>query len=36
MRTAMMDVAEEYVLAPVRQELAEYSDFCNALSTLRD
>ncbi len=36
MRTAMMEVAEEYVLAPVRQELAEYSRFCHELNTLRD
>jgi len=36
MRSAMMAVAEQYVLAPVRQELSEYARFCGELRTLRD
>ncbi|MFI5068366.1 MAG: hypothetical protein ACHP9Z_30905, partial [Streptosporangiales bacterium] len=36
MRSAMMEVAEQYVLAPVRQELSEYARFCGELRTLRD
>jgi 50S ribosome-binding GTPase len=36
MRTAMTDVAGQYVLTPVQQELAEYASFCVALRTLRE
>jgi hypothetical protein len=36
MRSAMMEVTEQYVLVPVRQELSEYARFCGELRTLRD
>jgi hypothetical protein len=35
MRTAMEQVAEQYVLVPVKQELSEYARFCGALRTAR-
>jgi GTPase SAR1 family protein len=35
MRAAMEQVAEQYVLVPVKQELSEYTRFCSALSTAR-
>jgi hypothetical protein len=35
MHTAMEQVAEQYVLVPVKQELSEYSRFCTALRTAR-
>ncbi|HTT50071.1 MAG TPA: GTPase [Streptosporangiaceae bacterium] len=35
MRSAMEQVAEQYVLVPVRQELSEYARFCSALRTAR-
>ncbi|HEY2128944.1 MAG TPA: GTPase [Streptosporangiaceae bacterium] len=35
MRAAMEQVAEQYVLVPVKQELSEYARFCGALRTAR-
>jgi GTPase SAR1 family protein len=35
MRAAMEQVAEQYVLVPVKQELSEYARFCSALRTAR-
>jgi GTPase SAR1 family protein len=35
MRAAMEQVAEQYVLVPVKQELSEYARFCTALRTAR-
>jgi len=35
LHTAMEQVAEQYVLVPVKQELSEYSRFCTALRTAR-
>ena len=35
MRAAMEQVAEQYVLVPVKQELSEYTRFCSALRTAR-
>ncbi|MGP7996912.1 MAG: GTPase [Streptosporangiaceae bacterium] len=35
MRSAMQQVAEQYVLVPVKQELSEYARFCSALRTAR-
>jgi GTP-binding protein EngB required for normal cell division len=35
MRSAMQQVAEQYVLVPVKQELSEYARFCSALRVAR-
>ena len=35
MRAAMEQVAEQYVLVPVKHELSEYARFCSALRTAR-
>jgi GTP-binding protein EngB required for normal cell division len=35
MRSAMQQVAEQYVLVPVKQEMAEYARFCSALRVAR-
>jgi GTP-binding protein EngB required for normal cell division len=35
MRSRMQDVAEQFVLAPVKQELSEYARFCSALQAAR-
>jgi GTP-binding protein EngB required for normal cell division len=35
MRSAMQQVAEHYVLVPVKQELSEYARFCSALRIAR-
>ncbi len=35
MRAAMEQVAEQYVLVPVKQELSEYARFCSALRSAR-
>jgi hypothetical protein len=35
MRSRMQDVAEQFVLVPVKQELSEYARFCSALAAAR-
>ena len=35
MRSRMQDVAEQFVLVPVKQELSEYARFCSALQAAR-
>src|SRR5580704_58038 len=35
MRARMQDVAEQFVLVPVKQELSEYARFCSALAAAR-
>ena len=35
MRSRMQDVAEQFVLVPVKQELSEYARFCGALQAAR-
>jgi hypothetical protein len=35
MRSRMQDVAEQFVLVPIKQELSEYARFCSALQAAR-